>query len=122
VPAVWEVLVGTAILGVAWLVLRVVGVRAGLQFLEPGAEGIRTITPRRAWIAVAVSGVFVAFADTFIVLALHLGNLAVVSVLTALYPVLTVILAATVLKERMSRLQFVAVGLVIAASLLFSAS
>jgi drug/metabolite transporter (DMT)-like permease len=46
----------------------------------------------------------------------------VVSVLVALYPVLTVILAATILKERMSRLQVVAVGLVIAASLLFSAS
>ena len=49
-------------------------------------------------------------------------DLAIVSVLVALYPVLTVILAATVLKERMTKLQFVAVGLVIVASLLFSST
>ena len=46
-----------------------------------------------------------AFADAFIVIALHVGNLAIVSVLVALYPVLTVILAATILKERMTKLQ-----------------
>jgi len=56
------------------------------------------------------------------VIALHIGNLAIVSVLVALYPVLTVILAATVLKERMTKLQIVAVGLVIVASLLFSST
>ncbi len=123
VPALWEIVTGTVILAVVWLVLRVVGnQRPGLSFLQPGAEGVRTISARRAWIAAGVSGVLVAFADTFIVLALHLGNLAVVSVLVSLYPVVTVILAAWLLRERMTKLQFVAVGLVIAASLLFSAS
>jgi drug/metabolite transporter (DMT)-like permease len=122
IPAMWEIVTGTVILALAWLVIRALGTRAsGLSFLQPGAEAVRTLSSRRAWLAAAVSGVLVAFADTFIVLALHLGNLAVVSVLTALYPVVTVILAATVLKERMTKLQFVAVGLVIAASLLFSA-
>ncbi len=122
IPAMWEILTGTAILAIAWLVIRALGTRArALSFLQPGSEAVRTLSSRRAWIAAAASGVLVAFADTFIVLALHRGNLAVVSVLTSLYPVLTVILAATVLKERMTRLQFVAVGLVIAASLLFSA-
>jgi drug/metabolite transporter (DMT)-like permease len=121
IPAMWEIVTGTAILGLAWLVLRAVGPRPGLSFLQPGPDAVRTLSNRKAWVAAAVSGVLVAFADTFIVLALHLGNLAVVSVLTSLYPVVTVILAATVLKERMTKLQFVAVGLVIAASLLFSA-
>jgi drug/metabolite transporter (DMT)-like permease len=122
IPAMWEIVTGTVILALAWLVIRALGTRAsGLSFLQPGAEAVRTLSSRRAWLAAAASGVLVAFADTFIVLALHLGNLAVVSVLTALYPVVTVILAATVLKERMTKLQFVAVGLVIAASLLFSA-
>ena len=123
VPAVWEILTGTAILALAWLVLRILGPRAtALAFLQPGAEAVRTLSSRRAWQAGAFSGVLVAIADTFIVLALHRGNLAVVAVLVALYPVVTVILAATVLKERMSRLQYVAVALVIVASLLFSAS
>jgi drug/metabolite transporter (DMT)-like permease len=121
IPAMWEIVTGTVILAIAWLVLRAIGPRAALSFLQPGADAVRTLSNQRAWLAAALSGVLVAFADTFIVLALHLGNLAVVSVLTSLYPVLTVILAATVLKERMTKLQFVAVGLVIAASLLFSA-
>jgi drug/metabolite transporter (DMT)-like permease len=123
VPAVWEIMTGTVILAIAWVVIRLLGTRASaLSFLQPSPDAVRTLSSGRAWIAAAVSGILVAFADTFIVLALHLGNLAVVSVLTSLYPVLTVILAATILKERMTRLQFVAVGLVVAASLLFSAS
>ncbi|HEY5230807.1 MAG TPA: DMT family transporter [Galbitalea sp.] len=123
VPALWEIVTGTGILALAWLVLRTLGTRGPtLSFLQPSAEAVRTLSNRRAWLAAAGSGILVAFADTFIVIALHLGNLAVVSVLTSLYPVVTVILAATLLKERMTRLQFVAVGLVIAASLLFSAS
>jgi drug/metabolite transporter (DMT)-like permease len=121
VPALWEIMTGTAILAIVWLVLRAVGSRATLSFLQPGPDAVRTLSSRRAWIAAAFSGALVAFADTFIVLALHLGNLAVVSVLTSLYPVVTVILAAALLKERMTKLQFVAVALVIAASLLFSA-
>jgi drug/metabolite transporter (DMT)-like permease len=123
VPAVWEIVTGTVILALAWVVIRLLGTKAsGLSFLQPSPEAVRTLSSGRAWIAAAASGILVAFADTFIVLALHLGNLAVVSVLTSLYPVLTVILAATILKERMTRLQFMAVGLVVAASLLFSAS
>jgi len=123
VPALWEIVVGTAILALAWLVLRVLGTRGPtLLFLHPPAEAVRTLSSRRAWLAAAASGIGAALADTFIILALHRGNLAVVSVLVSLYPVVTVILAATLLKERMTKLQFVAVGLVIAASLLFSAS
>ncbi len=122
VPAVWEIATGTVILSLAWLALHLAGPHASLAFLQPAAVGTRTISGRRAWLAAAASGILVAFADTFIVLALHLGNLAVVSVLTALYPVVTVILAAVLLKERMTKLQFLAVALVIAASLLFSAS
>ena len=122
VPAVWEIFTGVAILAIAWVGLRLLGRRASVfSFLQPGPDAVRTLSSRRAWLAAAFSGVLVAFADTFIVLALHRGNLAVVSVLTSLYPVVTVILAATLLKERMTKLQFVAVALVIAASLLFSA-
>jgi drug/metabolite transporter (DMT)-like permease len=123
VPAIWEIIIGTVILALAWVAIRLLGRRAsGLSFLQPSPEAVSTLSSRLAWIAAAASGVMAALADTFIIIALHRGNLAVVSVLISLYPVVTVILAATVLKERMTRLQFVAVGLVIAASLLFSAS
>jgi len=125
VPSVTEIAAGTAVLAIVWLVLRILpaGARTGaLSFLQPGPDAVATLSSRRAWLAAAASGVLVSGADALIVLDLHVGNLAIVSVLVALYPVLTVILAATVLKERMTRLQFAAVGLVIVASLLFSAT
>ncbi len=121
VPAVWEILVGLVVLVLAWALMRGIPLRGGaLAFVEPAPEGRDTITARRAWIATAASGVLTAAADTFIVLALHLGNLAVVSVLVALYPVVTVILAATILRERLGKLQIVAIVLVIVASIMFS--
>lgn len=123
VPSVLELAAGLVVLGIAWLALRLAPARGdALGFLQPGPDAVASLSARRAWIAAAASGVLVAIADAFIVLALHVGNLAIVSVLVALYPVLTVILAATVLKERMTRLQFVAIALVIVASLLFSAT
>jgi drug/metabolite transporter (DMT)-like permease len=124
VPSVLEIVAGLVVLAVVWLVLRLLPNQGGgtLAFLQPGPDAVATLSARRAWIAAAASGVLVAIADAFIILDLHIGNLAVVSVLVALYPVLTVILAATVLKERMSKLQFVAVALVIVASLLFSST
>ncbi|HEX4444092.1 MAG TPA: DMT family transporter [Galbitalea sp.] len=123
VPSVLEIVAGLVVLAIAWLVLRFIpGRNTTLAFLQPGPDAVADLSAPRAWLAAAVSGVLVGVADAFIVLDLHVGNLAIVSVLVALYPVLTVILAATVLKERMTKLQFVAVGLVVVASLMFSAT
>ena len=124
VPSVLEIAAGLAVLCIVWLIIRLLPSKPDgvLSVLQPGADAVAGLSARRAWLAAAGSGVLVAAADAMIVLDLHVGNLAIVSVLVALYPVLTVILAATVLKERMTRLQFVAVGLVIVASLLFSAT
>ena len=123
VPSVIELMTGLVVLVIVWVILRLVPARRGvLSFLQPGAEAVATFSARRAWLAGAASGVLVGIADALIVLDLHVGNLAIVSVLLALYPVLTVILAALVLKERMTKLQFVAVGLVVVASLLFSST
>lgn len=122
VPALWEIATGVVVLALAWLVLRAMSSRGvAFSFLQPGRDAVRSLSARRAWVAAGASGVFTGVADSCLVFALHLGNLAVVSVLIALYPVVTVILAATILRERMTKLQFVAVALVIAASLLFSA-
>jgi uncharacterized membrane protein len=122
-PAVSEIASGLIVLGILLAAIRFVGPRSrwSLAF-EPVPTAARAVSPRRAWIQAAVAGLLVAVADALITLALHVGNLAVVAVLTALYPVITVILAATVLKERMTALQFVGVALVITASLLLSAS
>jgi drug/metabolite transporter (DMT)-like permease len=117
VPGVCEIGTGFVLLVIAWLFVRSRGAGA-YPFLE--AAGDTTTPVRRAWLSAAASGLLTAIADACIVYGLHLGSLAIISVLVALYPVVTVILARFVLKERMTVLQFVAVGLVIAASLMFS--
>lgn len=57
-------------------------------------------------------GILDAVANTMMLLGLRLGDLTVMSVLTAMYSAGTIILAAIVLKERLTRLQIL--GLVLA--------
>ena len=59
-----------------------------------------------------LTGLFDTGSNVIFLIATTLGDLAVVAVLSSLYPVSTVILARLILDERMSRLQFV--GLVVA--------
>jgi drug/metabolite transporter (DMT)-like permease len=54
--------------------------------------------------------------NILLVVGLHLGELAVMGVLNALYPLGTVILAFLVLKERLSVLQTFGIVLALAAS------
>jgi drug/metabolite transporter (DMT)-like permease len=63
------------------------------------------------WIAVA-GGVIDATANALLLVGLRLGELSVMSVLTALYPAGTIILAAFVLRERIAPVQVV--GLILA--------
>ncbi len=67
----------------------------------------------RSLAIVAVAGTFDAFANLFFLLATHYGLLSVASVLTSLYPATTVLLAVTLLHERLNPLQ--RTGLVLAA-------
>jgi drug/metabolite transporter (DMT)-like permease len=122
VPAVWEIATGLLILLILLGIRQLRPQAAWLTIFEPTGDGRTTISARRAWIESAASGAMTGVADSFIVLALHIGNLAVVSVLVALYPVSTIILAATVLKERIGKLQYVGIALVIVASLILTAS
>lgn len=74
----------------------------------------------RFWVVVLVCGCFDASANVFIQAALHVSDdpaaLPVVSVLDALYPVGTILLAAIVLHERLSRVQVAGLALGFAAS------
>jgi drug/metabolite transporter (DMT)-like permease len=106
VPLLVDLIVATLLYGVVLLVNRV---RRG----NGEWAGIRN----RAGVVQAVfAGVLLAAGNILLVIGLHLGELAVMGVLNALYPLGTVILAYFVLKERLSVLQTVGILLALAAS------
>ena len=74
------------------------------------------------WIAVMVAGLFDSSANVFFLLAARVpdGTLTVVSVLTALYPLGTIILARLVLKERIALVQQIGIGLALGGSALLA--
>ncbi|MCB1281241.1 MAG: EamA family transporter [Salinibacterium sp.] len=76
----------------------------------------------RIWVLSGVGGVLLGIGNILLVVALHAGNLAVVAVLVSLYPLATVLLAWFVLKERISRVQFLGVALAITAAVLLGVS
>ncbi|WP_374009452.1 EamA family transporter [Leifsonia sp. LS-T14] len=74
-------------------------------------------------VAIAVGGgALDATANLLILIALRLGDLTTVSVLTALYPAGTVLLAAVVLRERVAPVQWAGLVLAIVAAALLSVS
>ena len=65
-------------------------------------------------------GVIDSVANTLQLLGLRVGELSVMSVLNAMYPAGTVILAAIVMKERITPLQFVGLSIALLAAILFA--
>lgn len=70
----------------------------------------------KLWLAVAVAGLFDSSANVFFLLAARIGSLSVVSVLTALYPLGTIILARIFLKEKIAKTQMIGILIALGAS------
>lgn len=94
--------------------VAVVGSVALLGFIPrtPPAPGARALT--------AAAGALDAVANVFYLLAVREGLVSVVSVLAALYPVGTVVLARLVLKERFEAVQRVGMALALPATVLMA--
>lgn len=105
-PLFVDLIVATVLYGSVLLINRV---RRG-----PGElAGIRN---RTGSVQAVLAGVTLAVGNILLVIGLHLGDLAVMGVLNALYPLGTVILAFFVLRERLSALQTLGIVLALAAS------
>jgi len=117
IPAFVEMVTGVVVLAVLLTALRVTRARFGFLaiFEPPPAASRQRSSARHAWVNAAVAGVLLGVANALILLALHAGNLAVVSVLVSLYPLATVVLAALVLKERLTLVQVAGIVLAILA-------
>jgi drug/metabolite transporter (DMT)-like permease len=90
-------------------VFLVIAIRLGKV---PKPKGI----PKNYWWALIAAGILDSSANVFFLLASRVGTLTVVSVLTALYPLGTIVLARVFLKEKIARVQTIGVLLALAAS------
>ncbi len=72
------------------------------------------------WPIVLAAGIFDVAANIAVIYGLRLGDLSVVSVLVALYPAGTILLASVVLRERIALIQWCGLGLALAASALLA--
>ncbi len=88
---------------------------ADLEHATHGAPAALRLTASRAWWLAVLCGVVDAAANVLMLVALRLGDLSIVSALTALYPAGTILLAAIVLRERVAAVQWAGLALALAA-------
>jgi drug/metabolite transporter (DMT)-like permease len=86
----------------------------------PAAPVVRV--PASAWWLAIACGAVDAGANAIMLVALRMGDLSIVSALTAMYPAGTILLAAVVLRERIAGLQWVGLGLALAAGAMLAVS
>jgi drug/metabolite transporter (DMT)-like permease len=101
---------------VSALLLNILVLATWLNLRRKGIAKPKTSMAGKYWWAVIAAGIFDSSANIFFTLALRSGSLSVVSVLTALYPLGTIILARLILKERVARIQMFGVLLALSGS------
>ncbi len=104
----------------AALLLGLIVLFGVLRGQKAAAEGNTQPLTTRVWLTVAGAGVLDAGANIFFTLASRSGTLTVVGVLTALYPLGTILLARLVLKEHVANTQKVGIAISLTASLLLA--
>ncbi|WP_426516496.1 EamA family transporter [Diaminobutyricibacter sp. McL0618] len=105
-----------ATVGVIWLASR-------RRRRLADATGAPRAAGWRPGLPLAIAGGAVdACANILLLVGLRIGNLSVMSVLTALYPAGTIILAAIVLKERIAPIQWIGLVLALAATGMLAAA
>jgi uncharacterized membrane protein len=114
IPLIANRIVSASIMGLTIAVMA--GVRAARRRRGPQATAVELGITADAWrpgLKLAVlTGVIDGTGNALLLLGIQIGDLSVMSVLTAMYPAGTIILAGVVLKERVAPIQ--AVGLVLA--------
>ena len=104
VPLFVDLLAGGALFAVALVVRRI----------RNGPAELAAVRDRIAMRQALAAGVLLVTGNILLVVGLHLGDLAVMSVLNSLYPLGTVLLAIVILRERLTVLQGVGIALALA--------
>ena len=101
-----------------------IDVDAGVDIVagEPTSKNLRNANIRTGLLLALLCGVVDAIGNSLLLFGVHIGELSVMSVLTAMYPIGTIILAGVVLKERITPLQIVGLALAIGAAALLALS
>lgn len=112
--------VSAALLGIT-MILRLLTKRRSTEATSREPLFAKSL-PIKFWAAVAVAGLFDSSANVFFLLASRVpgGTLTVVSVLTALYPLGTIILARVFLKEKIALIQQLGILLALGGSALLA--
>ena len=100
---IYEVMGGVVVAALTWF-----GMSKGIE------HDVRGVAPAFITGVVGYLGMF------FFLHAVDLGKVSVVASLTAVYPVLTILLAAMILREQTTSVQYVGIGMALAGLILLS--
>jgi drug/metabolite transporter (DMT)-like permease len=91
-----------------------------LSMLRRNTDAPKPAPAKRFWLAVGLAGIFDGLANILFLLASREGSLTVVAVLTALYPLGTIILARIFMHERLAKSQMAGILLALGGSALLA--